>query len=124
MTQRPVRQSIQPTYDSRETGERYHVTTFLDDRVVSWRTPVPDPFVRQTVHIHWRDLLRGLFKRGLKVEVQVFGDIDVLNDVIELDANTLLPNSTRRAEWDAGMNQRLVRACKEAEAASGDREPW
>jgi hypothetical protein len=124
MNDRPIRQSIQPTYDSRETGDRYHVTTFVDDRVISWRTPIADPFVRQTVRVHWRDLLRGLRKGGLKVEVQVFADIDVINDVMELDANTLLPNSTRRAEWDAGMNQRLVRASKEAEAASGDEEPW
>lgn len=124
MVSRPIRRSIQPTYDSQETGERYHVTTWLGDHVIEWRKPMPDPFVRHTVRIGWRDLLRGLLRRGLAVTVLVGADLDLMDDVLELDANTLIPNSTRRAEWDAGMNQRLARASKAAEAAPGDEEPW
>lgn len=120
MSERPTRQSIQPTYDSQETGPRYWVTSDLNDRVVCWRQPIEDPFVRHTVRVGWRDLVRGLFRGRLTVTVLVGGDADLMNDVLELDANTLIPNSTRRAEWDAGMNQRLVRFAKAAEAASGD----
>lgn len=123
MTERPIRQSIAPTYDSRETGDRYWVTTWVGKKLVTWQYGIGDPFVRQTVHIGWRDLLKGLLRRSLDVVVTVGADIDLVNDVMELDANTLTPNSTRREEWNAGMNQRLVRSFKEAEAASGDEEP-
>lgn len=119
-----TRQSIEPTYDSQQTGPRYWVTSDLNDRVVCWRQATEDPFVRHTVRIGWWDLVRGLFRGRLTVTVLVGADTDLMNDVLELDANTLIPNSTRRAEFDAGMNQRLVRWSKAAEASSGDREPW
>lgn len=97
---KPARRSIEPTYDSRETGYRYHVTACINDKPVSFQHRIPDPFVRQTVHICWLDLLRGLLRRHLTVEVIVGGDLDVVNDVLELDSNTLLPNSTRRGEFN------------------------
>jgi hypothetical protein len=102
------RQSIEPTYDSRETGYRYHVTTQVGDRTISFQHRLADPFVRQTVHIGWKDLLRGLLRRHLQVTVIVGGDRQIVDDVMELDANTLVPNSTRRSGFDAGINTALA----------------
>lgn len=48
MTTRAQRQSIQPTYDSRETGPRYNVTTQIGDRTIGFQVPTEDPFVRTT----------------------------------------------------------------------------
>lgn len=97
------RRSIAPTYDSRDTGPRFHVTTTVRDRVVSWQSPVPDPFVRVVVRVGLWDMLRAfvptLFRRGrLAVQITVGADPEMINDVLELDSNTLLPNSTRQAE--------------------------
>jgi hypothetical protein len=102
------RQSIQPTYDSRETGPRYHVTTTVDDRPVAWRQPITDPFVRHTITLGWRDLLKGLLRRRLAVVVIVGADMDLMNDVLELDANALVPSSTRRAGFDRSIHQELA----------------
>lgn len=116
-TGRKVRQSIQPTYDSRETGPRFCVTSEIGDRTIAFRQPIPDPFVRQTIHVGFWDLLRGLFRRRLSVTVVVGGDLDVMNDVLELDANTLIPNSTRRLEFNDELRRAIVRTSKETEAA-------
>jgi hypothetical protein len=117
----PTRQSIQPTYDSRETGPRYHVTSTVSDRPVAFMKKIDDPFVRHTLHVHWTDLLRGLFRGGLKVEVIVGGDRDIVDDVLELDANTLIGGSSRRAEFDRGIHKALKRMAKEDEVAESDR---
>lgn len=97
------RQSIQPTHDTRKTGPRYHVTTRIDDWTVTFQQALDDPFVRHTVHLGWRDLLRGLLHRRLSVTVLVGGDTEIVNDVLELDANTLVPNSTRRDRFNASL---------------------
>lgn len=104
---RPKRQSIEPTYDSTETGPRYHVTTWVGGRVVEWEHRVDDPFVRQTVTVGWRDLLRSLLRRELVVEVSVGADRDVIEDVLELDANSLGYNCTRRDEFNGSINAAL-----------------
>lgn len=104
---RPKRKSITPTYDSRETGPRYHVTTWINRRVIVWEHRVDDPFVRQTVHVSWRDLLRSLLRRELVVEVSVGADRDVMEDVLELDANALGYNCTRRDEFSGSLNAAL-----------------
>lgn len=83
------RTSIRATYDSRATGERYHVTTRVGGRTLTFQHRTPDPFVRQTVHVGWRDLLRGLLRRGLLVEVLVDGDRDVVEDVLKLNGEYL-----------------------------------
>jgi hypothetical protein len=101
------RASIQPTYDSRETGPRYHVTTRVGGQTIQFEHRIEDPFVRQRVTIGWQDLLRALRRRRLVVEVLVGGDADVINDVMELDANCLTPNSTRRDEFNAGINDAI-----------------
>jgi hypothetical protein len=103
-----VRTSIHPTYDSRETGPSYHVTTQLDDRTIAFQQPIDDPFVRHTVRIGWRDLLRGLLRRHLVVTVVLGARPSVVEDVLELDANYLgIGGSTRRDELHATINQAL-----------------
>ena len=103
MTEIAKRQSVKPTYDSRETGPRYHVTTCINSRTIEFQKRVPDPFVRHGVHVGWRDLLRGLLHRGLEVQVTVGGDMDVVEDVLDLDADHLGYNCTRRDEFKLGL---------------------
>jgi hypothetical protein len=114
------RQSIRATYDSRETGPRYHVTTRINDHTIGFQQRIDDPFVRQTVRIDWRDALRALFTdRRLVVEVIVGGDPDVVNDVLELDSNTLIAGSTRRAAWDSKVHSMLADAAPRGDDANG-----
>lgn len=95
-----TRQSIPPTYDHRQTGDRYWVTSTVNGHPIAWRQPIEDPFVRHTVRVSWRDLLSSLIRRrGLTVEVTVGGDPGIVEDVLELNANYLAPNSTRREEF-------------------------
>lgn len=100
------RQSIKPTYDHRETGDRFNVETRIDGKRLSV-TPTRDPFVNHRVVIGWRDLLRGLLRRHLEVIVIVGGDPEIVDDVMELDADCLTFNSTRRDEWNAQIERRL-----------------
>lgn len=103
-----LRQSIPPTYDSRLSGPRYHVTTRIDDHTVEFRKPLDDPFVRHTVHLGWRHLLRGILRRRLAITVLVDGDPEIVNDVLELDGNTLVPNSSRRQEFNAWVGRAMT----------------
>lgn len=103
------RNSIRPTYDSRETGPRYHVTTRIGDRTIEFQKRVDDPFVSHRVTIGWPDLLRGLLRRRLAVTVLVGGDRDVVNDVLELDDNQLVPGSTRQAAFRSHLNEAIGR---------------
>lgn len=102
------RQSIAPTYDHRETGDRFSVETRVNDRrvsVVSCR----DPFVFHRVTVGWRDLLRGLLRRRLEVVVLVGGDRDIVEDVMELDDDYAgAHGSSRRAEFKASLNRALA----------------
>jgi len=94
-----IRQSIAPTYDHRETGDRFYIETRLDHRPVSV-TPIRDPFVHHRVTVGWRDLLRGLLRRKIVVTVIVGGDGEIVEDVCELDADYAgRYRSTRRSEW-------------------------
>lgn len=103
------RQSIEATYDSRDTGYRFHVTTEVGDRTIAFRQPVPDPFVRTTVRVGLWDALRSLARRRhVEVTVLVGGDVDVMNDVVELDYNTLVPGSTRRDDWNSHVRDSLA----------------
>ncbi|QES45219.1 hypothetical protein DEJ49_33305 [Streptomyces venezuelae] len=64
---------------------RYHVTTRIDDRTIEFEKRLPDPFVRHTVQIGWRDLLRGLLRRGMSVTVLVGGDRAAVDDVLDCE---------------------------------------
>lgn len=105
----PMRQSIEPTYDSRETGQRYTVEYRIDGRSVDGVHPLSDPFIHGTVRVSWRDLLRGLFRRGLVVQVHLSADQELIEDVMELDANHLAYNSTRRAAFKGEIETALSR---------------
>lgn len=103
----PRRKSIQPTYDHRETGDRFTVETRINGRRLN-EVPTRDPFVHHRVVIGWRDLLRFIV-RGREVVVIVGGDAEIVDDVMELDADALTFNSTRRDEWDATAGGALRR---------------
>jgi hypothetical protein len=62
----------------------YNVTTRVAGEVIGFREPVDDPFIRHTVYVGWRDLLRALRRRVLVVEVLVDADRDTVNAVMSL----------------------------------------
>lgn len=84
---RPARTKVRPTFDSGETGPRYHVTTRVGDRTISFQKPIYDPFVSQTVHVGVLDLLRALIRGRLKVVVIVGADRQAVDDVLDLDVS-------------------------------------
>ena len=57
---------------------RYHVTTGVAGRTITFQHRVDDPFIAHRVTVGWRDLLRGLLRRRLVVEVMVDGDRDIV----------------------------------------------
>lgn len=115
-----MRQSIEPTYDSRVTGPRYHVTYKLNGRVITWQERLDDPFVRAVLRVSWLDRFKSLLRRDMEVEVLVDADPEVIEDVMELDSNYLasIPN-TRREEHRREMHKAMLRMGKEEEAAEG-----
>ncbi len=117
MSERKMRQSIQSTYDSRQTGPRYHVTYKLDGRVITSRERLDDPFVRAVLHVSWLDRLKSLLRRDMVVEVLVGADSEMVDDVLELDDNYLAPGlSTRREEFNRSLGRSMNRFLKEREA--------
>lgn len=103
------RQSIEATYDSQETGDRFHVTTRVGNRTIEFQRRLPDPFARTVVRVGAWDAIRALLRlRPVEVTVIVDGDREVVNDVLELDYNTLVPGSTRRQDWDQHVRDRLT----------------
>jgi len=105
-----LRPSIRATYDSHVTGPRYWVTTEVDGKTIAFREPIDDPFVRCAVRVSLLALLRGLFRRQLFVTVVVGGDREVMNDVLELDENTLIPGRTRKEAFRQSINEKLRNA--------------
>lgn len=110
---RDLRPSVRATYDSRETGPRYYVTSWLGDRPIVHMQPADAPFVRHTITIGWPDLLRGLLRRHLTVTVVTSGDSEVVDDVLELDQNTLIRGRTRHAAYHSHINETLGRFGKD-----------
>lgn len=105
--ERPIRQSIRSTYDSRETGPRYHVTYTVNDKTITFQQPIEDPFVHGTVTVGRCDLFKGWLRGNLKVSMNVGGDRDIQNDVLELDENQLVANSTRAQTFRSHIAERL-----------------
>lgn len=52
----------------------FYVSVAVDEEPLIWMFPVPDPFVKQFVHIGWLDRFKSLFRREFKVEVSVTGN--------------------------------------------------
>lgn len=63
---------------------RYWVSSTVNDRPIVFQQPIPDPFVRHTVRVGLLDLLRGLLRGRLVVEVTVGGHREVMNRVLDL----------------------------------------
>lgn len=96
---RMLRPSIEPTYDSRDTGNPYTVEVRLNGRVIHHRD-LADPFVHTTTRISWRDRLLSLLRRKpMVVEVLVGGHLWVMEDVMELDSSALVRGRTRQIEF-------------------------
>lgn len=106
--------SVRATYDSRETGPRYWVTTTIDGKPVEFRQPLSDPFVRKTVNLEWR-LVSWLPwpRHRVTVEVTVGADPELMNDVLELDDNTLIPGRTRKEAFRQSMHGKLAAFAQE-----------
>lgn len=84
----------------------YHVTTTVDCVVVGeFRAPIPDPFVRTTLTIGPRRLLRALLRwKPIVAEFNVGADSDTVTRVLELDPEYLGPKgSASRTAWDAQL---------------------
>jgi hypothetical protein len=104
-----------------DTTAAYYVTTTVGDRVIGeFRQPIPDPLVRTTVTLSWRDLLRGLLRRSLTVEVNVGADSNTATLLLELDPDYLgPPGSASRTAWDASLRTALTTFAKPDLSASG-----
>lgn len=119
---RPARQSIKPTYDGSETGPRYFVTYRIDGRTITSRKRIEDPFIRGTLYVSWWDRLKSLLRRDMVVQVLVDGDPDVVEDVLELNADYLgLGHSTRRAEYRASLHAAMENCLSGPDDHDGER---
>ena len=108
MSEPNQRVSISPTYDARQTGERFTVEVRERGRCLS-REPTLDPFINTTIEPRgWRVALAILLRR-YSVSVHVSGDPEIIEDVCELNADYLGRRSTRRAEWDEQLQSGLER---------------
>lgn len=106
--ERALRLSINPTYDHRDTGDRFTVSSSIGGVTICDEKPIRDPFVSHTIRIHWRDALKCLFwNREIKVCVRVSGDSEICEDVMELDGDYIGHGSTRRAEWNSSIEKSL-----------------
>lgn len=104
-----LKPSVRATYDSRETGPRFHVTTRINGKTVGFKTRVPDPFGRTTVTVGLRDALAAFLRgRPIKVEVTSGADPEVMDDVLELDENTLIHGRTRQAAFRQATHGKLA----------------
>lgn len=105
--QKFLRLSINPTYDSRETGPRYTIQTFIADRFLDVK-PLADPFVRHTIRVSVLDAIWSILRHGsVVVSVNINGHQSIVEDVMELDANYIGHGSTRRAEWTTSIETAL-----------------
>lgn len=103
-----MRQSIEPTYDSRETGNRFKAESRINGQTIGHEV-IADPFVTHTVTIGFWDAVKAfLFERKLRVTVRVDGDPQIIEDVMELDANYLGSNSTRRQQFNSLIESTLA----------------
>lgn len=106
------RVSIKSTYDSRETGYAFHIGTTVNGKTVGDQD-IPDPFVYHTIHISLLDTLKGLFRGGIRVCVNIRGNnLSIEEDVLELDENNLSQNSTRRDEFNKKVFEHIDRVAE------------
>lgn len=112
-----TRTPLTPTYDATETGPRYWLTSRINEQTITFQQPLDDPFVSHQITIGWPELLRGLLRRQLKIWVQVGGDRDIVEDVLELNSDYLgLPNSPRRQAFNRDLHAAMGRHVDDEEA--------
>jgi len=75
--------SEKPYFLGEPNTEQFTVETYINGNKIGEQC-IDDPFVRTTVVIGWRDILRALF-RGLKVQVCVNGSPGAERAVMTLD---------------------------------------
>ena len=104
------RQSIKSTYDSQKDGFQYMVSTSINDKPLDSRD-IADPFVMQTVHVSLWDTLKGLFRGGVKVVVNINPKNNrIVEDVMELDDQYLgLGANTRREDFNSQIMNSGIR---------------
>jgi hypothetical protein len=105
--------SVRSRFDSRTSGPRYWVTTSIDDETIAFQAPLDDPFVRCTVRVSWLARLRSLVRRDMSVTVVVGAGIEAMNDVLELDEDTLIAGRTRKAAFQQSMHSKLETFARE-----------
>lgn len=107
--------SVRATYDSAQTGPRYWATVTVNGYPIEFRNPLPDPFARTKVTVSWADTLRALIRgRHVVVEVTIGADRELMNDVLELDDQTLIAGRTRKAAFDQSIHQKLAAIARES----------
>ena len=103
-----LRRSIMPTYDSRRIGPPYTIQSRVNGVFVDQTHPAFDPFHSTRISVNWRDILRAWVRgKPLVVEVSVSAHPSIMEDVLELDCNYLGSGSTRRADFEAGIETAL-----------------
>lgn len=105
-----LRLSIAPSYNSNKTGPRFTISSYLGGEAICLRQPIADPFVTHRVIIHWWDAIKCLLRHGrIEVEMNVGGDHDIVEDVLELDENYNGHGNTRRAEYEKAVENALAK---------------
>lgn len=69
----------------KEVAVKYNISTFVGGKTIEFMKDIPDPFVRHIIHIGWKDLLWGIWKRGLEVQITVNGDEEAIRKVMRND---------------------------------------
>lgn len=98
------RQSIQPTYDSRDIGDAYTVEVREGDRRLSVQTTA-DPFVNTTVNVRGCRNALAVLRGRYRCSVHVDAAHDRIEDIFELnDDYKGERGSSRREDWDRDFN--------------------
>lgn len=101
------RKSISPTYDHRQTGDRFVVLTRVNDLEIGSRSTT-DLFHFTTVKVSRWDCFKSFLFGGMKVEVSCTGDTDIMEDVLELNSDYMGSyDSSRRQESNDAVEHAL-----------------
>src|SRR5690606_19933670 len=73
---------------------RFNVTTRVGRDLIEFQTPLPDPFIRHTIVVSWMDLLKGLLRRGLRIEMTIGADKETIGRTMQIASTPNLCTST------------------------------
>lgn len=95
-----------PTAFLGEPGtEQFNVQTFIDEREIG-NEKIHDPFVNTTLQLHWRDCLRGLFRRGMTIRFSVSGSHAAQSRIMTMNPLEL---QKEQEEWEAACVERWMK---------------